>query len=58
MRNFASVLQLVEAGKIDLDAPVTRYLPWFRTEGAADSARITVRHLLHQTSGCRTYEGR
>jgi CubicO group peptidase (beta-lactamase class C family) len=53
-----AVMQLVEAGKIDLDAPVTRYLPWFRTEDAADSARITVRHLLHQTSGFRTYEGR
>ena len=25
-----AVMQLVEAGKIDLDAPVRRYLPWFR----------------------------
>jgi CubicO group peptidase (beta-lactamase class C family) len=39
-------MQLVEAGKIDLDAPVTRYLPWFRTANAAESARISVRHLL------------
>jgi CubicO group peptidase (beta-lactamase class C family) len=53
-----AVMQLVEKGKIDLDAPVTRYLPWFRTRDAAASARITVRHLLDQTSGLQTYEGR
>ena len=53
-----AVMQLVEAGKIDLDAPVTRYLPWFRTHDAAGSAQISVRHLLHQTSGLQTYEGR
>ena len=52
-----AVMQLVEAGKIDLDAPVTRYLPWFRTDDAAGSAQIRVRHLLHHTSGLPTYEG-
>jgi CubicO group peptidase (beta-lactamase class C family) len=26
-----AVMQLVEEGKIDLDAPVTSYLPWFHT---------------------------
>src|SRR5690348_4823133 len=51
-------MQLVEAGKIDLDAPVTRYLPWFRTADEAASARITVRHLLNQNSGLPVYEGR
>ncbi len=25
-----AIMQLVEAGKIELDAPVQRYLPWFR----------------------------
>ena len=25
-----AVMQLVEAGKVELDAPVQRYLPWFR----------------------------
>src|SRR5688572_23674945 len=53
-----AVMQLAEAGKIDLDSPVTTYLPWFRTDNAAWSAQITVRHLLYQTSGLRTYEGR
>ena len=53
-----AVMQLVEAGKIDLDAPVTEYLPWFRTSDAAASAQITVRHLLNQNSGLPTYAGR
>jgi CubicO group peptidase (beta-lactamase class C family) len=45
-----AVMQLVEAGKIELDAPVQRYLPWFRVADPQASAQITVRHLLNQTS--------
>ena len=46
-----AIMQLVEAGKVNLDAPVQRYLPWFHLADPAASARITVRHLLNQTSG-------
>ncbi len=46
-----AVMQLVEAGEVELDAPVQRYLPWFCVADAAASAQITVRHLLNQTSG-------
>lgn len=46
-----AVMQLVEAGKIDLDAPVQRYLPWFCVADPQASAHMTVRHLLYQTSG-------
>ncbi len=46
-----AVMQLVEVGKIELDAPVQRYLPWFRVEDSQASAQMTVRHLLNQTSG-------
>ncbi len=46
-----AVMQLVEAGKIELDAPVQRYLPWFRVADPRASAEMTVRHLLNQTSG-------
>lgn len=53
-----AVMQLVEAGEIDLDAPVTTYLPWFHTDDAAASAKITVRNLLNQDSGLPTYAGR
>jgi CubicO group peptidase (beta-lactamase class C family) len=53
-----AVMQLVEAGKIELDAPVQRYLPWFRVADEKASAQITVRHLLNQTSGLSTKTGR
>ena len=46
-----AVMQLVEAGKVELDAPVQRYLPWFRVADPLASAQMTVRHLLNQTSG-------
>ncbi|MEV7092033.1 serine hydrolase domain-containing protein [Amycolatopsis sp. NPDC051045] len=45
------VLQQVERGQLDLDAPVAKYLPEFAlsTPGAAD--RILVRHLISHTNG-------
>jgi len=46
-----AVMQLVEAGKIELDMPVQRYIPWFRVSDPEASAQITVRQLLYQTSG-------
>jgi CubicO group peptidase (beta-lactamase class C family) len=46
-----AVHQLADAGKVDLAAPVTRYLPEFRTRDASASDRITVRDLLQQRSG-------
>lgn len=46
-----AVMTLVEAGHLDLDAPVRRYLPWFRLADDAAAGRITVRHLLEHTSG-------
>ncbi len=46
-----AVMQLVEAGKIELDAPVQTYLPWFRVADVKASEIITVRHLLNMDSG-------
>jgi CubicO group peptidase (beta-lactamase class C family) len=46
-----AVLQLVEAGRVDLDAPVAAYLPGFTVANHALARRITVRMLLNQTSG-------
>jgi CubicO group peptidase (beta-lactamase class C family) len=46
-----AVMQLAQQGKLDLDAPVVRYLPWFRTSDRERSDRITVRMVLNQTSG-------
>jgi CubicO group peptidase (beta-lactamase class C family) len=46
-----AALQLVEQGKLDLDAPVQKYLPWFRVADTEASAKISVRNLLNHTSG-------
>jgi CubicO group peptidase (beta-lactamase class C family) len=48
----SAVMRLVDAGKVDLDAPVSRYLPRF-AGGRRD--QITVRMLLDHTSGLRSY---
>jgi CubicO group peptidase (beta-lactamase class C family) len=53
-----AVMQLVEAGKMQLDTPVHQYLPWFRVADPSASAEITVRELLNQTSGLSTDTGR
>lgn len=45
-----AVLQLVERGRLELDAPAARYWPAF---GANGKARITVRELLTHYSGLR-----
>jgi CubicO group peptidase (beta-lactamase class C family)/membrane protease YdiL (CAAX protease family) len=46
-----AIMQLREAGKLELDAPVQRYLPWWRVADPNASARITIRDLLYQVSG-------
>ena len=46
-----AIMQLVEAGRLALDDPVQGYLPWFHVRDRKASARITIRHLLNQTSG-------
>ena len=44
----AVAMQQVEQGRIDLDAPVARYLPEFAQNG---KDRVTLRHLLTHTAG-------
>jgi CubicO group peptidase (beta-lactamase class C family) len=46
-----AIAQLAEQGKLDLDAPVQTYIPWFRVADEAASRQITINHLLHHTSG-------
>jgi len=52
-----AIMQLVEDGKVELDTPVQRYIPWFRVADPEASKHITVRHLLNQTSGIPTVAG-
>jgi CubicO group peptidase (beta-lactamase class C family) len=58
-KSFTALLvrQAIDAGQLEADAPVQRYLPWFRVEDAVASARITLRHLLNQTSGFSRLDG-
>jgi cyclic peptide transporter len=46
-----AVLKCEADGLIDLDAAVSRYLPWFYTMYRGEKQKITIRQLLHQTSG-------
>jgi CubicO group peptidase (beta-lactamase class C family) len=46
-----AIMQLSEAGRVQLDAPVQRYLPWWRVADPDASTLVTVRHLLYQVSG-------
>ncbi len=46
-----AAMQLVAAGKIDLDAPVRTYLPDLRLQDESVAARVTVRHLMTHTAG-------
>lgn len=48
-----AVARLVDQGRIDLDAPVGRYLP--RLANAAVRDQVRVRHLLNHTSGLGSY---
>jgi CubicO group peptidase (beta-lactamase class C family) len=48
----SAVMRLVDAGRLDLNAPVSRYLPRF-SGGTRD--QVTVRMLLDHTSGLRSY---
>ncbi|WP_329056113.1 beta-lactamase family protein [Amycolatopsis sp. NBC_01488] len=49
------VLQLVAEGKVELDAPIERYLPGLVRGEGIDGTAITVRQLLQHTSGLPNY---
>lgn len=52
-----AVMQLVDEGVVDLDAPVRRYIPELRLANGQATDSITVRHLLQQTSGLPAVAG-
>jgi len=63
-----AIMQLVEAGKLNLDEQVQHYIPWFhfhdlpsipfQLRNSATSSLITIRHLLNHTSGVSRFAGR
>ncbi len=44
-----ALMQLHDKGRLDLRAPVSRYLPWFEVQ--SDYGPITTHHLMSHTSG-------
>ncbi len=47
-----AIMQLRDAGRLQLDDPVSKHLPWFRMrKPLPDAPVITIRHLLTHTSG-------
>src|SRR5690606_14465008 len=47
-----AAMKLYDEGRLDLDAPVVRYLPEFGQHG---KDRVLIRHLLSHTSGLIAY---
>ena len=50
-----AILQLKEKGKIDFEAPITKYLPLQYSRYIKNAESVTVRMLLNQTSGVPEY---
>ena len=51
-----AIMKLRDEGKLDLDEPVAKYLPWINKikQNNSDINKITIRHLLTHTSGLPT----
>jgi D-alanyl-D-alanine carboxypeptidase len=53
-----AIMQLREEGKLGLDDPVVRYLPWFKAKPAGDDdGPITIEQLLSHSSGLQREAG-
>jgi CubicO group peptidase (beta-lactamase class C family) len=48
------IMRLVEAGTLDLDTPVTDYVPWLKLADADATRQITLRMLLSHIAGLPT----
>src|SRR4051812_21796697 len=46
-----AIVRLVEAGMLDLDAPLRRYLPDLRLADEGVAERVTLRHVLSHRGG-------
>ena len=53
-----AIMQLREEGKLHLDDPVSKYLPWFKAKPAGDDdGPITIEQLLSHSSGLQREAG-
>ncbi len=53
----SAIMVLADQGKLKLDDPVQKYLPWFNLYDPYVSANITIRDLLCHRSGLATFSG-
>lgn len=56
MYNAVAAMKLIEEGKLNLDDPVSKYLPQEITDNLPNASRVTVRHLLGHTTGWQNYD--
>jgi CubicO group peptidase (beta-lactamase class C family) len=48
--------QLVDAGKVSWDDPLTKYLPWFRLSDPEATRAVTLRHAASHTGGLASHD--
>lgn len=58
-KSFTSlvVLQLADEGRLSIDDPVVRHIPYFQTSNPEVSNAITIRHLMNHRSGLSMLDG-
>lgn len=58
-KSFTSlaIAQLIEEGKIDINSPVQKYLPWFTLKDTERSKEITIKNLISHSSGISGKDG-
>ncbi|MCK4260049.1 MAG: beta-lactamase family protein [Halanaerobiales bacterium] len=49
-----AIMQLRDQGLLNLNDPITKYLPWFRSKDKENSNKITMLDLIRHTSGIPT----
>lgn len=45
------IMQLSEQGKLNIDDPVKKYLPWLKLRKSKATETLTIKHLLTHTGG-------
>ena len=58
-KSFTSlvVLQLADEGRLSIDDPVVKHIPYFQTRDPKVSSGVTIRHLMNHVSGIATLDG-
>jgi CubicO group peptidase (beta-lactamase class C family) len=52
-----AIRQLVNENKVDYNATVEKYIPWFHTADTSVGSKITINNLINHTSGFSRHQG-